>query len=140
MTKRMSHIRRNMKKENTEYRPEQLLLAKIFRELLGKDYQVYTEYPVSNLKPYESLKVRAAIPDIAIIGKGMKIAVRLMGEIHDSLKKQIKDEDQKIVLMYNGWKVCDIRYYDYPELWDQKKHTFDEAKLKMIQTFKLEDT
>ena len=42
MTKRMSHIRRNMKKENTEYRPEQLLLAKIFRELLGKDYQVYT--------------------------------------------------------------------------------------------------
>lgn len=139
MGKRMSHIRRNMKEENTEYRPEQLLLAKIFRELLGEKYQVFTEYPVKNLKPFEGLNVRAAIPDIAIIGNNMKIAVRLMGAIHDTMKKQIKDEDQKIVLMFNGWKVFDLAYWDYPEVWDQKKHSFDEAKDRIIRDFKFED-
>jgi len=140
MTGRMSHIRRNMKEENTAYRPEQMLCAKILREMLKDDYEVKLEFPVI-LKPFDNLDVRGAIPDIVVIGKGMKshhrIVIRLMGEIHDKPKKKIKDEDQKLVLMHNGWKVFDFNWYDMPELWNQKKYTIEQAKDSIIRNFKI---
>ena len=134
--KRMSHIRRNMKEENSEYRPEQLLCAKIFRELLGSEYDVKTEYPVT-LTPFDGLRPRGAILDIAILGKGMKIAVRLMGAVHDNQKKMLQDQDQRTVLQANGWRVYDFSWYNMLELWDQKKHTPEEARLAIIRNFTL---
>ena len=135
---RMSHIRRNMIKENTEYRPEQMLCTKILRKMLGKKYEVLTEYPVSNLEPHGGLEVKYCQPDIVIINKdrGIKIAIRLMGEIHDKPKKKIKDQDQKIILMYNGWDVFDFWYNEMPELWNQKKYSEEDAKKSIIRIIK----
>ena len=100
--KRMSHIRRNMKEENSEYRPEQLLCAKIFRELLGKEYNVKTEYPVT-LTPFDGLRPRGA----------------------------------RTVLQANGWRVFDFSWFNMLELWDQKKHSEEDARTAIVRNFTL---
>ena len=64
---RMSHIRRNMVEENKDYRDEQILCAKILRELLGEEYEVKLEEAVI-LKPFANLPVKGAIPDIVVLG------------------------------------------------------------------------
>ena len=132
----MSHIRRNMKEENTDYRPEQMYCAKLLRELLPQGYEVLLEYPVKNLD-HPELGRKAAILDIVVLGMDDKYGIRLMGEIHDSKKKQIKDMDQKIALIEYGWVITDFSYYGMPELWDQKKYTKQEAKDSITRNFKL---
>jgi very-short-patch-repair endonuclease len=133
---RMSHIRRNMVEENKDYRDEQILCAKILRELLGEEYEVKLEETVI-LKPFANLPVKGAIPDIVVLGKGMKIAIRMMGAIHEKPRKRIKDEDQRLVLMANGWRVMDFWYYDMVELWNPKKYTDKEIKDSIVRNFKV---
>ena len=125
-----------MKEENTDYRTEQMYCAKLLRELLPQGYELLLEYPVKNLD-HPELGRKAAILDIVILGMDDKYGIRLMGEIHDSKKKQIKDMDQKIALIEYGWVITDFSYYGMPELWDQKKYTRQEAKDSITRNFKL---
>lgn len=132
----MSHIRRNMKEENTEYRPEQMLCAEHLRALLGDKYTVTLEKPLENLEPLEDIKMTRCIPDIMITGNNSKIVIRLMGAIHEKPKKVMKDLDQRLVLEHNGWKVVDFWYFCMPELWNPKKYTDKDVKDCIIREFK----
>ena len=132
----MSHVRRNMKEENKDYRPEQMYCAELLRQLLPQGYEVLLEHPVKNLD-HPELGRKAAILDIAVVGMDSKYAIRLMGAIHDNKKKQIKDQDQRLALMEYGWQVFDFSYYDMPELWNQKKYTKQQAKDSITRNFKL---
>ena len=119
---------KNMSEVNSSYRTEQLLVAKILREM---GYIVYTEYELKNLI-HDELGTKSCIPDIAI--PLQKIIFRLNGKIHNNKKRKVKDEDQKIILQKNKWIVHDLNEDECPELWNQKKYTYEQAK-KMIRVF-----
>ena len=51
-------------------------------------------------------------------------------------EEKIKDLDQKLVLMHNGWEVFDFWYNEMPELWNQKKYTENDAKNSIIRIVK----
>ena len=123
---KMSFIRKNMTEENSQYRTEQLLCATILREFYTS---VKTEYKITNLL-HDELDVKQCQPDVVIENKN--IAIRLNGPIHEKGKRPMKDEDQKIVLQANGWKVIDLTPHNIPELWDQRKYTYEEAKNKLL--------
>lgn len=112
---------KNMVEGNSSYRPEQLLVAKILREM---GYTVKTEYEIKGLLPNE-FNVKGAIPDVAL--PYAKIIFRLNGKIHNK-KRRIRDEDQKIVLEQKGWTVYDLNEDECQELWNQKKYTYEQAK------------
>jgi len=108
---------------NTEYRTEQMLLAKLLRVLLPKS-NIKLEEPLGNLDKVDEIKCKC-IPDILI--EDMKIVIRMMGEIHNKRKRTLKDQDQKIVLEGNGYKVMDVWYDEYPEFWNPKG--FEQTKI-----------
>ena len=112
---------RNM--TNTEYRTEQMLLAKLLRVLLPKS-NIKLEEPLGNLDKVDEISCKC-IPDILIEDK--KIVIRMMGEIHNKRKRTLKDQDQKIVLEGNGYKVVDVWYDEYPEFWNPK--AFEQTKI-----------
>jgi very-short-patch-repair endonuclease len=97
----------------TEYRDEQLLATEILKVLFPKDsYSIRQEEPVEECK---------AVLDIAIIPKSetlKRIAIRMMGEIHEGNRKKIKDEDQKTMLIQQGWRVYDFWKDRMPNLWN----------------------
>jgi len=120
---KMSFIRKNMIEANSAYRPEQMYVAKILRDL-GLNIKI--EYELKGLKPFEDIKFPNCVPDIACVDK--KLILRLNGLIHEKPKQKMKDEDQRLVLEANGWKVVDLTPNEHPELWNQKKYTYEQAK------------
>ena len=112
---------RNM--TNTEYRTEQMLLAKLLRVLLPKS-NIKLEEPLGNLDKVDEISCKC-IPDILIEDK--KVVIRMNGEIHYKTKRTLKDEDQKIVLEGNGYTVIDVWFDEYPEFWDPKAYKEDQV-------------
>ena len=112
-------ILRNMGEQgNTEYRREQVRCAKILRDKLGVK-NVRQEYILRNLK-IDGARAPNCILDIAIPKE--KLAIRLMGKIHDVSKKRgIKDWYQGESLIQAGWTVYDFHEDDFPNLWKAKR-------------------
>ena len=112
-------IMRNMGEQgNTEYRREQVRCARILRDRLGNN-AVRQEYILRNLK-IDGAKAPNAILDIAIPKE--KIAIRMMGKIHDKSKKiNLKDWYQGEALIQAGWAVYDFHEDDFPNLWKPKR-------------------
>ena len=133
-------IHKNMKEENSHHRPEQMLLAEILRKRLAGTKSVWlvrTEYPVQ-LNSVDGIESSSAVLDIAIIpssyntdpdfdpSKKSLYALRLMGPIHEKKRRRMKDDDQRILLLGNHWKVKDIWYNEFQELWEGGKHSMEE--------------
>lgn len=112
-------ILRNMGEQgNTEYRREQVRCARILRDRLGIS-AVRQEYIVKNLK-IDGYSAPNCILDIAIPSE--KIAVRLMGKIHQtSRKRDAKDWYQKEALAQAKWAVYDFYEENFPNLWNPKR-------------------
>ncbi len=112
-------ILRNMGEQgNTEYRREQVRCARILRDKLGNS-AVRQEYTLRNLK-IDGARAPNAILDIAIPKE--KMAIRMMGKIHDKSKKiNLKDWYQREALIQAGWVVYDFHEDDFPNLWKSKR-------------------
>ncbi len=112
-------ILRNMgEQQNTEYRREQVRCARILRDRLGNS-AVRQEYTVRHLT-IDGERAPNAILDIAIPKE--KIAVRLMGKIHDKSKKRnLGDWYQRESLIEAKWAVYDFHEDDFPNLWKPKR-------------------
>lgn len=112
-------ILRNMGEQgNTEYRREQVRCARILRDKLGNS-AVRQEYTLRNLK-IDGARAPNAILDIAIPKE--KMAIRMMGKIHDKSKKiNLKDWYQREALIQAGWVVYDFHEDDFPNLWKPKR-------------------
>jgi len=124
-------ILRNMgEQQNTEYRREQVRCARILRDKLGNN-QVKQEYTLRNLK-IDGERAPNCILDIAIPKE--KMAVRLMGKIHDKSKKRgVKDWYQQESLIQAGWAVYDFHEDDFPNLWKPKRgHEVDQASKEEV--------
>jgi very-short-patch-repair endonuclease len=128
---KMGFVRKNMVEENSEYRPEQLLVTKILRKLYPNE-AIFTEHTV-RLTPVEGIKKSMCRLDIAIPDK--QIAIRMNGLIHEKKRQRMKDEDQRIVLEENGWVVIDVDEDNYPEFWNRKKYTYLEVESKVIKLY-----
>ena len=109
----------------TSYRPEQM---RVYYYLLQKfpNEDIRLEYIVKNLKAFDGINLsftyKRPILDIALFLPNLKVAIRLMGEIHRKSKRyKIRDEDQSLVLGWNGWKVIDMWYDMMPLLWSGKE-------------------
>lgn len=117
-----------MVSENSEYRPEQLLIAKLLRDYLKNHYYpaptVKVEHVLKFIFMVEGIKMSFCKLDISIPSK--RIAIRVNGRIHEKKKQKMKDWDQRIVLEFNGWRVIDIDESRYPEFWSPKKYTYLE--------------
>jgi len=126
-----SFITRNMDEQgNSEYRREQVRVARILRDQLGVS-KIRQEYHVYNLK-IDGVRASDAFLDVAIPKK--KIAIRLMGGIHlSSGKRKLKDWYQKEALVQAGWKVFDLFEDDFPNIWKKKRsHEVDMASKKEV--------
>lgn len=112
-------ILRNMGEQgNTEYRREQVRCARILRDRLGNG-AIRQEYTLRNLK-IDGSRAPNAILDIAIPKE--KMAIRMMGKIHDKSKKiNLKDWYQREALIQAGWVVYDFHEDDFPNLWKPKR-------------------
>ncbi len=112
-------ILRNMgEQQNTEYRREQVRCARILRDRLGNS-AVRQEYTLRNLT-IDGERAPNAILDIAIPKE--KIAIRLMGKIHDkSQKRNLRDWYQREALIESKWAVYDFHEDDFPNLWKPKR-------------------
>ncbi len=112
-------ILRNMGEQgNTEYRREQVRCARILRDFLGNS-AVRQEYTVRNLK-IDGASAPNCILDLAIPKE--KIAIRMMGKIHDKSKKRnLKDWYQNEALIQAKWSVYDFHEDDFPNLWKPKR-------------------
>lgn len=99
------------KTQGTEYRSEQVFAYDTVRSYFTHS-NVKMEYEVHDLSKYCQL-------DIAVLPE--KIAIRLNGGVHEKRKQKIKDEDQKLMLEEDGWKVVDFWYYDMPYLFDTNR-------------------
>ena len=99
---------------NTEYRKEQVKTTQILRNLYP-ELSIVQEYEVNKLT-LDGIPTAHCVLDIAIPSK--KIAIRLMGGIHQVSKSRIrKDEFQKEALMESKWTVIDMIADEYPNLW-----------------------
>ena len=132
MVRKKTWIRAGMQRAgNFENRPEQMLCSNMLREIFPPIYAVFTEYRVHELKEVDEIIPKIAVLDIAVIPRGKfgrKVAVRIMGKIHEGRKQQLKDEDQKALLEGNGWLVFDFWYDHIPELWTPKNYTHEQIK------------
>ena len=117
-------------KGDNQYRAEQMRTKKILMRDFGDC--VHTEYLVKNLSVDGRIEPNALL-DIAIVfpptsWQRKNIAIRLMGPIHDTSKKQKeKDGWQKIALEQAGWIVIDLYHSKLPILF--KKNIIDEAMI-----------
>jgi len=124
-------ILRNMgDQDNTEYRREQVRCARILRDRLGNN-AIRQEYVVRNLK-IDGASAPNCVLDIAIPKE--KIAIRMMGGIHDKSKKRgIKDWYQKEALAQAKWAVYDFHADEFPNLWKPKRsHEVDMASKEEV--------
>lgn len=108
----------------TENRPEQERLYQLLFFIFvkrNKHFIMQKEYVPPNLKEVEGIKPYYEKPprlDIAIIeNKSLKIAYRIMGQIHEKRLRRVRDENQKVLLEGNGWKVIDYWFDRHEALW-----------------------
>ena len=88
-------IDKNMASGQKDYRPEQMKTTKVLR-MEFPDLDIRQEYRVSCLK-IDGHGVAPAVLDIAILNP--KIAIRMMGEIHQGSKRvRMKDQYQMYAL------------------------------------------
>ncbi len=127
--------------QGTEYRSEEVFAYETIVEYASKILKVKPvikmQYEIRELDEVDGLTVDYCCPDIAIL-EPTKVAIRLNGQIHENKKRRLKDEDQRIVLEGNGWKVLDFWFYDMPNLYDQnptKKKT-EEAVFEVLKGMK----
>tara|TARA_B100000745_G_scaffold285553_1_gene220867 strand:+ start:421 stop:846 length:426 start_codon:yes stop_codon:yes gene_type:complete len=131
-------IDRNMAKGQKDYRPEQMKTTKILRDEFPK-LDIRQEHLVNNLE-IDGHKVAPAILDIAIISP--KIAIRMMGEIHQGSKRvRMKDQYQMYALENAGWKVIDMIKDEFPAVWNRSKKDdkLNEAKEEILTMLKSEN-
>jgi len=124
-------ILRNMGEQgNTEYRREQVRCARILRDKFGYN-MIRQEYTVKNLK-IDGASAPNCILDVAIPKE--KIAIRMMGGIHDKSKKRgVKDWYQREALDQAGWAVYDFKEDEFPNLWKPKRsHEVDMASKEEV--------
>lgn len=124
-------ILRNMGEQgNTEYRREQVRCARILRDFLGNS-AVRQEYILRDLK-IDGERAPNAILDLAIPKE--KIAIRMMGKIHDKSKnRNLKDWYQNEALIQAKWAVYDFHEDDFPNLWKPKRsHEVDLASKEEV--------
>src|SRR3990170_4924621 len=102
----------------------------ILRDRLGVAL-VKQEYVVKNLK-IDGASAPNCVLDIAIPSE--KIAIRLMGAIHQASKKRgIKDWYQKEALGQAKWAVYDFYADKFPNLWNPKRsHEIDMASKEEV--------
>lgn len=111
-----SMAKKNMRKKGlTSNRPEQIRLYEILRFWLSKHTTVLKElkYPYTA----DDKSKRKAILDIAVLFQGKKYAIRMMGKIHEEKKRELHDSIQQLYLEKNSWKVLNIWYDKYPNIW-----------------------
>jgi len=129
-------MHKNMKEENTSYRPEQMFIKELLEEIpyFSTKYAVKTEFKV-DLKDHSGNRT-CAVLDIALfslIPEFDNIGIRVMGEIHEKQKKKIYDEDQKCYLIQKGWRVVDVFKWKHPHFWKPKKHDREFLKSELMK-------
>ena len=130
-------IDKNMASGQKDYRPEQMKTTKVLRTEFP-DLDVRQEYRVSYLK-IDGHGVAPAVLDIAIMNP--KIAIRMMGEIHQGSKRvRMKDQYQMYALEEAGWKVIDMIKDEFPAVWSKskKEDKLNEAKQEILDMLKSE--
>ena len=98
MMKGKGFMDKNMNVGMKDFRPEQMKVERILHEEFP-DLEIRLEFPVNNLK-IDGHPCAGAVLDIAILG--YKVAIRMMGEIHQwSKKSRVKDQYQIFYFLYN---------------------------------------
>jgi very-short-patch-repair endonuclease len=108
----------NANMQTKEYTASEL---KLYRELIvkcmdGIGEECKLQYQVDDLETIEGYPIVRPILDIAV--PELKIAVRVMGEVHGMpWAMNAHDEIQKEVLEANGWDVIDVWHSERADLW-----------------------
>jgi hypothetical protein len=72
---------------------------------------------------------------------GYKVAIRMMGEIHQwSKKSRVKDQYQLYALEEAGWQVIDFIKDEFPAVWNRSKKEvkLNEAKKEVLDKLRKE--
>jgi len=95
----------------------------IINACLPPRFKMFYEYELTRLKVIQGIKKTFAKPDIVLIDevRNQRIALRFQGPPHKGKLQKIKDEDQRIVLEGNGWKVVDFWYDKMLNLWTNNR-------------------
>jgi len=116
MTKERQYILKNMREGDKEYTKSQLRIFNFLKKFYDS---VEMECVMNGLEEVDGIKPTIPPPKVDIVihwsFKYGRIAIRVMGEIHENPRQKIKDEDQRVVLEGNGWKVEDLWYDDFPK-------------------------
>ena len=124
-------IDKNMNVGMKDYRPEQMKVQKILHEEFP-ELEIRLEYSVGGLK-IDGHACAGAVLDIAVLG--YKVAIRMMGEIHQwSKKSRVKDQYQMYALEEAGLTVLDIIKDEFPAVWNRskKEEKLNEAKKEVL--------
>ena len=130
-------IDKNMASGQKDYRPEQMKTTKGLRTEFP-DLDIRQEYRVSYLK-IDGHGVAPAVLDIAILNP--KLAIRMMGEIHQGAKRvRMKDQYHMYALEEAGWKVIDLIKDEFPAVWSKskKEDKLNEAKKEILDMLESE--
>lgn len=118
---------------NTEFRKEQVKTTMILRKIYPQ-LKIIQEYKVSNLT-IDGIPTNHCVLDIAI--PQQKVAIRLMGGIHQMSKSRIKkDEWQKEALMESGWIIIDMIADKYTNIWGSKDSNNVDCILEVMDMIK----
>ena len=130
-------IDKNMNVGMKDYRPEQMKVQKILHEEFP-ELEIRLEYSVGGLK-IDGHPCASAVLDIAVLG--YKVAIRMMGEIHQwSKKSRVKDQYQMYALEEAGWTVIDFIKDEFPAVWNRSKKEvkLNEAKKEVLDKLRKE--
>lgn len=130
-------IDKNMNVGMKDYRPEQMKVQKILHEEFP-ELEIRLEYSVGGLK-IDGHPCASAVLDIAVLG--YKVAIRMMGEIHQwSKKSRVKDQYQMYALEEAGWTVIDFIKDEFPAVWNRskKEEKLNEAKNEVLDRLRKE--
>ena len=130
-------IDKNMNVGMKDYRPEQMKVQKILHEEFP-ELEIRLEYSVGGLK-IDGHPCASAVLDIAVLG--YKVAIRMMGEIHQwSKKSRVKDQYQMYALEEAGCTVIDFIKDEFPAVWNRskKEEKLNEAKNEVLDRLRKE--
>ena len=137
MMKGKGFMDKNMNVGMKDFRPERMKVERILHEEFP-DLEIRLEFPVNNLK-IDGHPCAGAVLDIAILG--YKVAIRMMGEIHQwSKKSRVKDQYQLYALEEAGWQVIDFIKDEFPAVWNKSKKEvkLNEAKKEVLDRLRKE--
>jgi very-short-patch-repair endonuclease len=110
----------NKNMQTKEYTKSEVTLYKeIIENCMEGDSQGITmQYQVNDLATPGKTVVPIMRPILDIAIPDLKIAIRVMGEVHGMPWAQTPhDEIQGIILEYNGWTVIDVWHSERADLW-----------------------